>query len=148
MAATLQEILLAPETQPHVVDDCQKLIEQELSTKSGVSGTAVKLAYKTANSFAPGYMRSKVEQLVPEMVVQLEPFWADFIASGSAGFGDYLVKRGDEVSQALLSVTDAHAAQSNRPAIVKAYNAVRGSAAKHITAALPNLGTLVQKYAG
>jgi hypothetical protein len=148
MAATLQEILLAPDTQPHVVDDCQKLIEQELSTKSGVSGTAVKVAYKTANSIAPGYMRSKVEQLVPEMVIKLEPFWADFSASGSSGFGDYLVKRGDEVSEALLSVTDEHGAQSNRPVVVKAYNAVRGSAAKHITAALPNLGTLVQHYAG
>jgi hypothetical protein len=148
MAATLQDILLAPDTQPHVVDDCQQLIEREVSAKSGVSGTAVKVAYKTANSFAPGYLRSKVEQLVPEMVTKLEPFWADFTASGSSGFGDYLVKRGDEVSEALLSVTDAHATHSDRPIIVKAYNAVRGSAAKHINAALPDLGTLVQNYAG
>jgi len=147
MPATLQDILLAPDTQPHVVDDCQKLIEQEVSAMSGVSGTAVKVAYKTAHSLAPGYLRSKVEQLVPELVVQLEPFWADFCASGSSGFGDYLVKRGDEVSEALLSVSDAHGAQSNRPIIVKAYKAVRPSAAKHITAALPNLGALVQKYA-
>ncbi len=148
MAATLQEILLAPDTQPHVVADCQKLIEQEVSAKSGVSGTAVKAAHKTANTFAPGYLKAKVEQLVPELVVQLEPFWADFSASGSSEFGDYLVKRGEEVSQALLSVTDAHAAQSGRPAIVKAYQAVRGGAAKHITAALPGLGSLVQQYAG
>jgi hypothetical protein len=148
MAATLQEILLSPENQPHVVDDCQKLIDQEVSSKSGVSATAVKVAYKTVNAFASGYLRRKVEQFVPEMVIQLEPFWADFSASGSSGFGDYLVKRGDEVSQALLSVTDARAAISGRPTIVKAYQAVRGGAAKHVTAALPNLGALVQKYAG
>jgi hypothetical protein len=148
MAATLQDILLAPDTQPHVVDDCQKLIEEELATKSGVSGTAVKVAYKTAHSLAPGYLRAKVEQLVPEMAVQLEPFWADFSASGSSGFGDYLAKRGDEVSEAMLAVTDAHGALSDRPIIVKAYKAVRPSAAKHITAALPSLGALVQKYAG
>ena len=147
MSATLQEILLAPDTQPHVVDDCMTLIDQEVSAKSGVSGTAVKVAYKTASTFASGYLKSKVEQLVPEMVVQLEPFWADFGASGSSGFGDYLVKRSDEVSEALLSVSDAHGAISNRPVIVKAYQAVRGSAAKHITAALPNLGALVEKYA-
>jgi len=147
MATTLQEILLAPDTQPHVVDDCMTLIDQEVSAKSGVSGTAVKVAYKTASTFASGYLKSKVEQLVPEMVVQLEPFWADFGASGSSGFGDYLVKRSDEVSEALLSVSDAHGAISNRPVIVKAYQAVRGGAAKHITAALPNLGALVEKYA-
>jgi hypothetical protein len=146
--ATLQQILLTPENQPHVVDDCLTLIDQEVSGKSGVSGTAVKLAYKTANTFASGYLRGMVETLVPEMVGKLEPFWADFAVSGAGDFGDYLVKHGDEVSEALLSVTDAHAAVSTRPTILKAYRAVRGGASKHIVAALPNLGALVQKYAG
>jgi hypothetical protein len=40
MAATLQEILLAPGTQPHVVADCYAMIEQDVSDKSGISGTA------------------------------------------------------------------------------------------------------------
>ena len=112
MAATLQEILLAPDTQPQVVADCLKLIEQEVSGKSGVSGTAVKLAYKTAKTFASGYLQSTVESLLPDLVAALEPFWADFGASGAAGFGDYLVKRGEEVSEALLAVSDARAAMS------------------------------------
>jgi len=148
MAATLTEIMLTTETQPAVVADCLQLIQQEVAGKSGVSGTAVKLAYKTASSFAPGYLQSKVEEMVPDMVAQLEPFWADFAASGASGFGDYLVKRGDEVSEALLSVTDAYAATGTRPVILKAYRTVRGGAGKHVTAALPNLGSLVQKYAG
>ena len=147
MAATLQETLLAPDTQPHVVADCLKLIEQEVSGKSGISGTAVKLAYKTANALAPGYLRQTVESLLPDMVTELEPYWADFAASGASGFGDYLVKRGDEVSEALLSVTDARAKVSKRATILKAYGAVRGSAAKHVVAALPAAGSLVQKYA-
>ena len=147
MAATLHQILLAPETQPRVIADCQLLIDQEVSGKSGVSGTAVKLAYKTAKSFAPGYLQGMVESLLPGMVAELEPYWADYAASGASGFGDYLAKRGDEVSEALLSVTDARAKVSERPVILKAYGAVRGSAAKHVTAALPNAGSLVQKYA-
>lgn len=40
MAVTLQEILLAPGTQPHVVADCYAMIEQEVSDNSGISGTA------------------------------------------------------------------------------------------------------------
>ena len=52
------------------------------------------------------------------------------------------------MSEALLSVTDEHAANSERATILKAYRAVRGGAAKHVTAALPNLGALIQKYAG
>jgi hypothetical protein len=145
--ATLQQILLTPENQPHVVGDCLMPIDQEVSGKSGVSGTAVKLAYKTANTFASGYLRGMVEKLVPEMVGELEPYWADFAASGAGDFGDYLVKHDEEVSEALLSVTDAHAGTSTRPTILKAYRAVRGGASKHVTAALPNLGALIQKYA-
>jgi hypothetical protein len=148
MAATLQEILLAPDTQPQVMADCYTLIEQELSDKSGMSGTAVKLAYKTVNTFMPGHVHHMVEILLPDMLAQLEPFWVDFCASGSSGFGDYLVKRSDEVTQALLSVSDARAAGSGRPTVVRAYGSVRGSAAKHIGAALPRVGDLVLKYAG
>jgi hypothetical protein len=80
-------------------------------------------------------------------VDQLEPYWADFSTSGGSGFGDYLAKRGDEVAQALLSVTDARAAASGRPTIIRAYGTVRGSAVKHVEAALPAIGELVLKYA-
>jgi len=147
MAATLAEILLGPDTQPKVIADCYELIQQEISEKSGISGTAVKLAYKTVNTFMPGHIRTMVGKLLPDMVAQLEPFWADFNASGGSVFGDYLAKRGSEVAQALLSVTDARAAASGRPTIVKAYGSVRGSAAKHIEIALPRVGDLVMRYA-
>jgi hypothetical protein len=85
--------------------------------------------------------------LLPQMVDKLEPYWSEFNASGGADFGDYLTKHGDEVSSALLSVTDARAAASQRPVIVKAYGTVRGGAVKHIAAALPQVGDLVLKYA-
>ncbi|HWF81240.1 MAG TPA: hypothetical protein VN695_11710 [Streptosporangiaceae bacterium] len=147
MAATLQQILLAPDAQPQVVSDCLTLIAEEVSEKSGVSGAAVKLAYKTASAFAPGYLRTTVENLLPDIADALAPYWADFTTSGGSDFGDYLAKRGDEVSEALLKVSDHHAEASNRPVIVKAYQTVRGGAARHIEAALPAVGKLVLKYA-
>jgi hypothetical protein len=148
MAATLPEILLAPGTQPQVVADCYELIEQEVSDKSGISGTAVKLAYKTVTAFAPGHIRYMVESLLPELADKLQPYWADFRASGSSEFSDYLVKRSDEVAEALVSVTDARAEASDRPTIVKAYRTVRGGATKQVVAALPRVGDLIMKYAG
>ena len=147
MAATLAEILLAPDTRPKVIADCCMLIEQEVSGKSGVSGTAVKLAYKTVTTFLPGHVRYMVESLVPQMVGKLEPYWADFSTSGGSQFGDYLAKRGEKVAEDLLSVTDARAAASGRPTVIKAYGTVRGSAARHVEAALPRVGDLVLKYA-
>ena len=147
MAATLQEILLTPDTRPQVTSDCLMLIKQEVSAKSGISGAAVKLAYKTVNAFASGYLQSMVENLLPDMIAKLEPYWADFNASGGSEFGDYLAKRGNEVAEALLSVTDARAARSSRPTIIKAYRTVRGVAVKNVEAALPRVGDLVAKYA-
>jgi hypothetical protein len=147
MAPTLQEILLTPDNKPKVIADCYTLIEQEISAKSGISGTAVKLAYKTVTTFAPGHVRYMVGALLPQMVDKLQPYWADFKASGGSEFGDYLAKRGEEVSEALLSVTDARAAASKRPTIIKAYRTVRGNAVKHVEAALPHVGELVVKYA-
>ncbi len=147
MPVTLQETLLTPDTQPKVIDDCHALLRQLVSEGSGFSGTAVKLAYKTMNTVFPGHIRYMVESLLPDMVGELEPFWEDFHASGGSDFGGYLATRGEEVSEALLSVTDKRGAASGRPTVVKAYAKVRPSAGKHVTAALPKVGALVQKYA-
>jgi hypothetical protein len=147
MAATLQQILLGPDTEPRVIDDCYTLIQQEVSDMSGISGAAVKVAYKTVTTFLPGHIRHMVGVMLPDLVDKLEPYWVDFGTSGGSEFSDYLAKRGDEVSESLLSVSDARAASSERPTIIKAYKTVRGSAAKHVQAALPRVGVLVQKYA-
>ena len=76
MTATLHEILLTPDTKPQVTADCMTLIQQEVSAKSGVSGTAVKLAYKTVNAVASGYVQSMVETLLPDMMALLNS-WED-----------------------------------------------------------------------
>jgi hypothetical protein len=99
------------------------------------------------NTFMPGHIRHMVEVLLPDLVNELQPYWADFNASGASEFGDYLAKRGAEVSEALLSVTDARAAASGRPTVIKAYRTVRGGAVKHVEAALPHVGDLVRRYA-
>jgi hypothetical protein len=144
MAETLQEVLLAPDVRPNVVADGVTLVNEEVAEK----GLIIKGAFKTVTAFASGIIHDAVETLLPEMLVQLQPFWAEFNAAGAAGsFGDFLVARGEKASEALLSVTDARAKNSERAPIRKAYNAVRPSGVKNVEAALPRLGALVQKYA-
>jgi hypothetical protein len=144
--ATLQELLLTPENGPRLIADTQALVDNEIASK-GITATPLKAAYKAVTAFAPGYYQEAIGVMLPGMVYQLEPYWADFATSGGADFGDYLAKRGDEVSESLLAVTDEMAANSGRAAVVKAYQMVRGSAGKNITVALPALGAMVQKYA-
>jgi hypothetical protein len=145
--ATLQEMLLGPDTKPQVVTDCEELVNGEVATMSGISGTAIKLAYKTVRTFNTDHIHYMIEALLPQMADALQPYWADFTAAGGGEFGDYLAKREDEVSESLLAITDERGRNSTRPVIVKAYNSVRGSAAKHVKAALPAVGAMIQKYA-
>ena len=147
MYSNLPDMLQVDGARQAMTGDCQALIEQELSAKSGVSAAALKVAYKAVTAFAPGYYQSTVDDMVPNLLSRLQPFCADFQAAGGGQFGDYLVKRGDEVSEALLRVTDDMAYGSDRGAVVKAYNAVRGGAGRHIEAALPSVGSIVEKYA-
>ena len=146
--AILEDILLTPESKPHVIDDCLTLIDEEVKGKSGISGTArqarlqdrqhVCLRLPARHGRAPGPGHDHRAGAVLGGLHRLR----------AGDFGDYLVKHGDEVSEALLSVTDRRAETSTRPTILKAYKTVRGGASKHVTAALPALGALVQKYAG
>jgi hypothetical protein len=145
--ATLQELLLTNEKAPHIIADIQSLVDGELANKGGISGTALKAAYKAVTAFAPGYYQNAVSAMLPGMLQALEPYWADFSMSGGGDFGDYLAKRGPEVSESLLTVTDTMAAGSGRATVVKAYKLVRGGAQKNIEPALPGLGAIVQKYA-
>jgi hypothetical protein len=144
--ATLQQLLLTPENGPRLIADTQALVDNEIASK-GITAAPLKAAYKAVTAFAPGYYQEAISSMLPGMVYQLEPYWADFAASGGADFGDYLAKRGDEVSESLLAVTDDMAANSGRATVVKAYQLVRGGAGKNITTALPALGAMVQKYA-
>jgi hypothetical protein len=147
---TLQETLLAPDVRPQVIADCEALVDHEVADMSGVTGTAVRLAYKTVRTFDAGHIPAMIETILPSVAEALEPYWADFAAefAGGGDFGGYLMSRDDEVAEALLAITDSRQRASSRATIVKAYKTVRGSAVKHVKAALPALGTLVQKYVG
>jgi hypothetical protein len=147
MAATLQDLLLAEDVRPQVVADFQTLVEQEVGDKSGLSGAAIKAAYKTVTAFASGIIHDAVDTLLPESLANLQPFWDNFVVSGGSDFGDYLAKNGEAASEALLAVTDERARNSTRGTIRKAYNMVRGTGVKNVEGALPRIGVLIQKYA-
>jgi hypothetical protein len=146
---TVPETLLAPETQPQVIADCEKLVDHEVSDMSGVTGAAIRLAYKTVSTFDSGHIPAMIGTILPNVADALQPYWASFAAeyAGRGGdFGAYLASREDEAAESLLAITDSRQRASSRATIVKAYKTVRGSAVKHVKAALPALGELVQRY--
>jgi hypothetical protein len=147
MAETLQEILLAPSRRTQVVEDVTKLVDSEVSDKSGVSGLAVKSGYALIKKINSSFVSDAVDGMLDNFVARMEPHYASFQASGGGSFTDHLTSNSSDVADALLGVTDDRAASSRRESVKKVYAKLRPQAKKHVEEALPRLGALVEEHA-
>jgi hypothetical protein len=147
--ATLRETLLTEEKRPVVMSDALRLLEAEVSRKSGVSGFAVKTGYKFVKAFRRGFLEKVVEDLVPQFCDALEPLHAEHLANDDGKtFGRVMQEREDEVSAALLGVTDALAERSTNKRLTSFYAKLRPAAERNVREAIPGLADLMDKHYG
>jgi len=149
--ATLVEKITAPDVHPQVVEGCLSLIESEVASKRGLSGAAVKTGYKVVKALKPGMIKDVVTKLLPDFARALQPMYEQSGApaaddSGTV-FSEYLVAHQDQAADALLSVTDAKAANANNKTLKKTYERLRGGAKTHVTAAVPGLARTLGRFA-
>ena len=142
---TLSETLLTPERRPQTVDALVGVVEAEVASKSGISGAAIKTAYKAARKIDDRIVRRAIAGMLPDFLDRLAPFWA---ARGDQPFGSQLAAQSDAAAEALLSVTDARAANPKHAALAKVYGMMRGKAKEHVVAALPRLGSALEQQMG
>ncbi|OGQ82938.1 MAG: hypothetical protein A2289_16580 [Deltaproteobacteria bacterium RIFOXYA12_FULL_58_15] len=144
--ATLKDIILAEGRRPLVVSDCVRLIDDEVSAKSGLTGLAVKGGYAIVKKIKPGIIPDAVEHMLDDFVDKLEPFYAEFLSQGGAAIEPYFKRRDNEIANALLGVTDSRAARSSHNTLKKAYEKLRPTGIKHTAAAVPGLARLIAKH--
>jgi hypothetical protein len=147
VVAALKESLLSEAKLDAFLADANGVVEAEVHDKKGASGLVVKTGYGAVTKVGPSVVPNAIAALAPDFVERLEPFWQEYTANGGGTFAEALVARGDAVSEALLSVTDARIEGSSKTAIKKVYSSLRGSAKDNVIAALPRLGELIQKHA-
>lgn len=147
MTATLTETLLIDGRRSALIDDLTTLVDQEVADKNGVSGAVLKTAFAAVKKMRPGLVPGALNRMVDEFVVALDPLYRDYRATGSAGFGAYLVSRSDEATAALLTVSDNRAQRSSSESLKKAYEKVRPTGQKNVAEALPRLGAVIEKHA-
>lgn len=128
-----------------IIDDAVKLVDEEVASKSGLSGFAVKKGYDAVKGLKPGFIREAVERLLPDMATQVEPIWADGQKGGQPR--SYLEQNRAKVADALLSVTDRKVEHAKSGLVKSTYKMLRGSAKKHVEEAVPRLGGLLEKHA-
>jgi Family of unknown function (DUF6918) len=146
VADTLKAGLLDPDRRPQVVTELQALVDQEVAGKSGLSGGIVKTGYAAVKKIKPGIVGRAVDGLLEEFVDALEPHWVAYRAQPTPGFGAFLNSRPQEVSQALLTVTDRRAERASS-ATRSAYGKLRPKAQENVAEALPRLGEVIERHA-
>jgi hypothetical protein len=127
-----------------IITDCLTLVDDEVASKSGISGFAVKAGYGAVKGVKPGFIREVVEKLLPEWAAKLDPLWVDGNKDGKPVA--YFEKNRSRVADELLSVTDAKIGGAKSGVVKKTYSSLRGSAKKNVEDAVPRLAKLMEKH--
>lgn len=144
----LTDILTADDVRRSVVDDCCQLIEDEVRSKRGVSGLALKAGFKVFKKFKPGALPIAVNNLLDDFAAAVDPFFQDHLESGNRSAVQSFRPRARQIADALLVITDRKAERFDRGLIRKTYYKLRPMAVNHTADAIPGVARLVDKYAG
>ena len=143
---SLREQLGSGEKRNKLIDDACKTLDEEVGDKGGLTGLAIKGAYKLVQSIKPGFVREVVDGLLDDFLDALDPVYQE-AAQKKRPAGAYLLENSSRVADALLHVTDTRAKSGKRPAIQSAYEKLRPMAKKQVEAATPRLARLFEKHA-
>lgn len=128
-----------------LIDDCVRLVDDEVSNKSGLGGVVIKTGYKAVKGIKPGFIRKVVDKLFDEWASKLDPIWDEGAEKRSPRA--HFEGQRSRVADALLSVTDAKADSAESGVVRKTYGKLRPSAKKHVEEAVPALAGLLEKHA-
>ena len=143
---TLSDTLLAQENRAQVVSDCNQMVADEVNSKRGLTGLAVKAGFKTVRAFRPNIIESVIEALLEDFVTNLEPLYESYRESGEDDLDTYCRERSGEIADALLAITDGRAERSQLKTLVKAYKKLRPQGKKHVEEAVPRIAGLLKAH--
>jgi hypothetical protein len=143
---SLREQLGSGDKRAAVVADACQVLDAEVADKGGLSGIAIKGAYKIVQGVRPGFIKDTVNNLLDDFLDAVDPIYQE-AASKKVAAGAYLQQNSSRVANALLAITDARAARVDSQAIKKTYEKLRGMAEKQVEGAMPRLAKLLEKHA-
>ena len=130
---------------PAVVRDACNLITAEVIRASGVSGVAVRSAYRVLTGIRPGMVPSAVDGLLDPFADALDPFYQEHLAT-RVPLTHILAEQRTSMAEALLAVTDDRAQRTTQATLRRAYHRVRGSARAYVEAAAPGIAELIEAH--
>lgn len=145
--ATLEELLGGPAKRGALIEDSLRVLDAEVDSKGGLSGIAIKTAFKVVKGVSPDFLRGTVDHLLPEFLRALDPVYQEAVQKGIDP-KQHLTSNPGRVADALLAITDAKAQRSTNQVVKKTYEKLREGAKKHVEAAVPRLGEMFARHVG
>jgi hypothetical protein len=140
--SSLVEKLAKDPVRPLVLADCVELIEAQVKQK----GFVIKSAYATIKAIKKRFIPEVVDSMLDDWLGKIQPHYDKWSAQKVSTFSDYVVARGDDVAEDLLSVTDARAARTSHTTAKKMYGRMREGAKKNVIEAIPSLARMIEKH--
>jgi hypothetical protein len=141
---SLSDMFKNPSTKASIVEECTRLMDEQVANKRGVSGMALKTAYRVVRGVGPNYVSSALGRILPDACVALEPMWSKGVESGDPV--NYLSQHCSRTADIILSVTDARVHKASG-AVAGAYSKLRKSVKGDIEAAVPGLAGILGDHA-
>jgi hypothetical protein len=143
---SLREQMGTGDKRSAVIADACQVLDAEVADKGGLSGIAIKGAYRIVQGVRPGFVKEAVNNLLDDFLDAVDPIYQE-AAQNKQPAGAYLQKNSPRVAQGLLAVTDARAARIDSQVVKKTYEKLRPMAQKQVEGAAPRLATLLEKHA-
>lgn len=139
--------LLAADKRGALVGDLAASADTIVSQQSGLTGTAIKAAVAGARKVDGDIVPKGINRMLPDILGDLQPHWQAFRADeGASDFGTFLAGRSPQVVDSLMAIADRNAESITVAPLARAYNGLRGKAAKLIEPEIPELGRILQKH--
>ncbi len=132
------------ETKARIVADCAKLMDEQVAAKSGLSGLAVKTAYRALKGIGPGYIPRALQGLLPQAIEALDPMWDQGLQMGDPV--EHLSQNRTETAEVLLSITDAQITRAKNKVVIATYKKVRKSVKGDVADAVPGLAQIINYH--
>ncbi|GAB4380656.1 MAG: hypothetical protein Kow00121_37360 [Elainellaceae cyanobacterium] len=140
----LSDTLKDQDMRDNVVADCVKLMDEQVATKNGISGLALKAAYGVIKGIGADYIPGAIDRLLPQAFAALDPMWDEGVQKGDPV--SYLTQNRARTADVLLSITDAKAEKTDNGIVRASYNKLRKSVKGDVEEAVPGLAKIIHTH--
>jgi hypothetical protein len=141
---TLKAMLGVAPHRDQVIRDACEVLDLEVKDKGGLGGAAIKAAYGVVKGISPNFVREVVDNLLDDFLDALDPIHQE-AKSKAVPVGRHLEANAGQLAESLLAITDGRAQRAQRAVIKKTYERLRPTAKKHVEAAAPRLGAMLER---